>query len=506
MNRRRWWLSGAGLAVLLLAGLGYGLQAEWRPTWEAWRARWSSSRTVTLPDDHGHPDHGAAAHEHGGDAHEPEGEAHDHGAAPTAEMIRLSDTARDNLSLKLGTVQLGTFTQPLVIPGRVVEQPGHCERRVTTMIPGVVTKIHAFPGQVVRPGDPLIDLRPTGDLLATAQANLLQTLKETELVEAELARIAPLVESGSIPARSKIEKEYEQRRLEALKLVQIQELLVRGLSAAQINEIVAHRRLLREFTIHVPGKEPPTEDPKTHGHEHPVVVPTGLSEAASTDHDGEHADAVYTLERLEIFPGSLVTAGAPLCDLAEHTELYLEGHAFERDDARLAEVLAEGRPLTAVFDVEQDPPWTRERLRMRYIDNTLDAETRTVRFYVPIRNEVLRDTVGDNGVVYRSWRFKPGQKVTLLLPQEQLDEVFVVPTEGVAQVGAEAFVFRSNGRLMERVPVVIVARNPRETALRYDGGLYPGDEIALNQAYQLQLTWQREQGGAAPAHGHDHPH
>jgi multidrug efflux pump subunit AcrA (membrane-fusion protein) len=493
-RQRKWFLGGlAGVAAAVV--LGWGTRETWRPWWSAWRAADSSAITT------GHEEH--AGHD---DGHDHAEHGHAHGSAAEAEMVRLTDAARANLRLKLGTVQLGTYTQPLVVPGTVVEQPGHCERRVTTMIPGVVTKIHAFPGQVVRPGDPLIDLRPTGDLLATAQANLLQTLKETELVEAELARIAPLVENGSIPARSKIEKEYEQRRLDALKLVQIQELLVRGLSAAQINEIVAHRQLLREFTIHVPGKEPPTEDPATHGHEHPAVVPTTLAEPDPAVDDHAHGDAVYTLERLEIFPGSLVASGAPLCDLAEHTELYLEGHAFERDDARIAAALADGRRLTAVFDVEQDPPLTREELRIRYIDNTLQAETRTVRFYVPIRNEVLRDTVGDNGVVYRSWRFKPGQKVKLLLPQEQLDEVFVVPTEGVVEVGAAAFVFRSNGRLMERVPVVVAARNPRETALRYDGGLFPGDEIALNQAYQLQLAWQQQQGAGDGGHGHDHAH
>jgi membrane fusion protein, heavy metal efflux system len=498
----------SGLIAVVLGLVAAGVSGvmlkrrEWNDWWTTLTAgaRESVRSGVASTDAHGHDDH--AHDEHGHEAHPAES------AAAAGTSVLVSDPARVNLQLTIAPVTLGTFTQELVIPGEVVEQPGHCERRVTTKIPGVVTKVHAFPGQIVRPGDPLMDLQPTGDLLATAQSALLETLKNLELGQAELNRIAPLVENGSIPARTKIEKEYEQKRLEALKLVQIQDLLVRGLTAAQVNEIVAHRELLREFTIRVPGKEAEL-DTQPRDHAHPDVVPTRfvtgdhLADSGPTAHSD--ADAVYTLERIDVFPGSLVSAGAPLCDLAEHTELYLEGHAFERDDARIAAVIEQGLPLRAVFDVDVIPPWIRDQLHIRYVDNSLDAASRTVRFYVPLKNEILRDSIGDNGVMYRSWRFKPGQKVKLLLPETVLSDVIVLPGDAVVQEGLEWFVFRENGQLMEQVSVVVLARNPREVALRYDGSLYPGDHVAMNQAYQLHLALRKQAGGGVDLHaGHSH--
>lgn len=442
------------------------------------------------PDDHGSHDHGDHGHDHG------------HGEEEL-NSVRLSEQARANLGLKVGTIELANYTRTLVIPGAVVEQPGHSERRITTALPGVVSKVYAYPGQAIRPGDPLLDIQPTGDLLSTAQAELLKTLQDIELVEVELKRLSPLVENGSIPARTRIEKDYERRRLESQKEVQIQELLVRGLTADQINELVAHKTLLREFTIYVPGDapRPPAEQDR---HEHPSVVPTSLLTMEKPVEKGA-SEVVYTIERMDIFPGKLVEPGDELCDLALHTELYLEGHAFERDSRIIAQAVQEQRPITAIFEGEADQPETREGLVIRYVENSLNATSRTLRFFVPLRNEIVRDSKADNGLVYRSWRFKPGQKVRLLLPVQQLKEQLVLPAEAVVSEGPDSFLFRANGELLERVPVVVEQRDPRQVVLRNDGSVFPGDEVAMNQAYQINLALKKQQGsGVDPHAGHNH--
>src|SRR5687767_2487099 len=69
----------------------------------------------------GHDDH--AGHDHGA-----EGEHSDQNSVP------LSEQARANLGLKLGPVEFSDYTKNLVIPGVVVEQPGHSERRITTSL------------------------------------------------------------------------------------------------------------------------------------------------------------------------------------------------------------------------------------------------------------------------------------------------------------------------------------------------------------------------------------
>ncbi len=486
-------------AFAIVAGIAVGATLATRDFWLPWLTAQPPAPAVKPGED------GSGGHDHAGDHHADHDHAADggHGADGEQNSLRLSEQARANLGLKLGAVELSEYKRSVVISGVVVEQPGHCERRVTTTLPGVVTKVHAFPGQTVRPGDPLLNLQPTGDLLAAAQSALLKTIQDEELIGLELQRISPLVESGSIPARSRIEKEYEQRRLTALKLVQMQELLVRGLSAEQIAEIVAHKTLLREFTIYVPGPRPPFNS-ADHGHEHPAVVPAGLLEGSPADDEG-HEGVVYTVERVGIFPGSLVQPGAELCDLAEHTELYLEGHAFERDDGVVTAVLQQSERITALFDLGPIQPLIREGLQIRYIDNMLDPVTRTLRFFVPLKNEVVRDAMADNGVIYRSWRFKPGQKVRLLLPVQRLSEQIVLPAEAVVSEGPDAYVFRANGQLLEQVPVIVEHRDPRSVVIRNDGSVFPGDEIAMNQAYQIHLALQKQKGSGVDMHaGHSH--
>lgn len=472
-------------AFAILTGLTAGATIAARDHWLPWLAAASSAK--------------AGADEDAGHAHASDDD-HDHAME---NSLRLSEQARANLGLKLGTVELSDFTKTLVIPGVIVEQPGHSERRITTSLAGVVMKVHAFPGQAVKPGDPLLDVQPTGELLTNAQANLLKTLQDIELVDIELKRLTPLVESGSIPARTKLEKDYERKRLDAQKLVQIQELLVRGLTPHQITEMVEHKTLLREFTIHVPGgtpKRPPTDE----GHDHPSIVPTalaGMPERLEALVD----DVVYTVEKIEIFPGKLVQPGDELCDLALHTELYLEGHGFERDSRVIALAVQQQRQLTALFEGDEDAPEQRDGLTIRYVENSLDAATRTLRFFVPLKNEVIRDALADNGVIYRSWRFKPGQKVRLLVPVATLQDQIVLPADAVMRDGPEATVFRANGALMERVPVTIIHRDPRFVVLRNDGSVFPGDELALNQAHQLHLAMKKQQGSGVDLHaGHNH--
>ncbi|MDZ4686746.1 MAG: efflux RND transporter periplasmic adaptor subunit [Planctomycetaceae bacterium] len=458
----------------------------------ATRDRWLPLVTAKQPaaePQAGHDDH--ASHDHGA-----EGEDSDQNSVP------LSEQARANLGLKLGPVEFSDYTKSLVIPGVVVEQPGHSERRITTSLAGVVVMVHAFPGQAVKPGDPLLDIQPTGELLTNAQAELLKSLQDIELVDLELKRLTPLVENGSIPARNKLEKEYERKRLDSQKLVQIQELLVRGLTPYQITEMVEHKTLLREFTIYVPGgvSKPPKDD----GHNHPSIVPAGLAPAPERL-AAVAADTVYTVENIEVFPGKLVQPGDELCDLGLHTELYLEGQAFERDSRLIILAVQQQRPLTALFEGEAEDPEVREGLFIRYVENSLNTATRTLRFFVPLKNEVIRDAEADNGIIYRFWRFKPGQKVRLLLPVQKLTDQIVLPTEAVVSEGPDAYVFRANGELLERVPIVIEHRDPRSVVVRNDGNVFLGDEIAMNQAYQINLALKKQQGsGIDPHAGHNH--
>lgn len=467
--RLRWKLLTVGLAAAALAAAGW----YWRTPLVAQVAAWRSRAVPKSADVDDHAGHDHAGHDHGDDAHAESG----------VNEVLISEQARANLGLRLGEVELTDYTRTVVIPGRIIEQPGHSERRITTTLSGIVTKVYTHPGQSVRPGDPVLDLQPTGEVLTNAQSTLLKTLQDLALVNAELKRLAPLVESGSVPARLTIEKEYERTRLESLKLVQQQELLVRGVSQEQIAEIIARKTLLKEFTLRVPARGETTDG----------------SAGMAPD------ETVYSVERIDVFPGKLVQPGEELCSLALHLELTIEGQAFERDGPVVTQALQEQWPVTVLFEGDETAGIRREGLKLRYIDNSLDPASRLLRFYIPLRNEVLRDVIAEDGIVYRSWRFKPGQRVRILLPVEKIPERIVLPLDAVVFEGPDAYVYRSNGKLFERVPVVIDQRDPRDVVLKNDGSLFPGDEIAMNQAYQIHLALKQQQGSGVDLHaGHNH--
>ncbi|MEI8020197.1 MAG: hypothetical protein WCH39_18485 [Schlesneria sp.] len=471
------------IGVGLIAGLGgfaYFTRDRWLPLFD--RA------SVTLASE--------ASSEHAGHVHP----ATVQGATAS---ISLTDRARQNLGLQTGKVELQDWWQTISIPAEVIEEPGHSEQGVSSTVHGIVLKIHAFPGQTVRAGDPLVDIQPTAELLANAESALLKTLQEMELVELQIERISPTVESGATPAMRKVEKEYERTRLESQRLIQTQELLVRGLSPVQIEEIIKTKTLIRRITVRVPAGTLSGDEEVT-----PIKL-TGNTVADNAHGPGplaiprnhEHG-SVYSVEALNTHLGQHVQPGNELCRLARHSHLLIAGRAFERESHLVARALENEWPVKAVFETADESPVIREGLTILYSDNVIDVDSSTLRFYVPLENEVLRDSTGNNGLTYRAWRFKPGQKVRLLVPVNHFTKRVVLPAEAIVREGADAYVFRMNGKLLERVAVRIESLDSREAVLANDGALFPGDFVARNQAYQLNLAMKKSQGGGESGHSH----
>lgn len=491
------------IATGILAACGATVVAA-RPDW---------LKLVVAPRNPG-MDFNAAADEHTTDEHH----GHDHGTDATKTVLTLSEQARENLGLQTAEVQLTDYWRTIQIPGIVAEQQGHSERRIPATVSGIVTRLYIFPGQSVRPGDALMELQPTSELLTTTQASLLRTLKDIELIDVELKRLSPLVESGSLPAKMKLEKEYERRRLEAQQLVQTQELLVRGLTPEQIHTIVESKTLIRQFTVRVPGGSAAQPEPK--------VIETATNELAAeptsaqatipgpkqpNTKDVEPANRIYSVESIAVYPGKLVQPGDGLVELAQHTVLDITGQAFERESPLILRALQENWPVEATFETSDGSPLSRDGLKIRYMESSVDGQSRIQKFHIPLVNQVLRATTGDDDIVYHSWLFRPGQRVRLSVPVEKLSQRIVLPAEAVVQEGPDAYVFRENGKRLERTPVVIEHLDARTAVIKNDGTLTPGfDVIARNHAYQLNLELKKklgEGGGGGHSHeGHDHAH
>lgn len=434
---------------------------------------------------------------HAGHAHGEEGHAaHGHAPGSAANQVAIDDKARKNIGLVVQPVELSNYWRSLSMPGVVVERPGKSQLSVTTAVNGVVLRVYASPGQAVRPGDHLLDLQPTGEALATTQASLLRTLKEIDLNAMELQRIIPLAESGSVSGKVKLDLEYEKKRHEANRDVQMQELLVRGLTPAQIAGIVESKKLLQEFTIVVPPADRAVS---------PAAAPSSASVAAKHIDQVQKDEPVYALERVDVFPGKFVQPGDELCELASHSILMIQGKAFEKEADAVGLAVQKRWPVTAVFDVGEKKREVREGLKILYVDNLVDTRSRTFHFYLMLPNEMIREEMGLDDAIYRTWRFKPGQKVTLRVPVEEWQERIVLPADAIVKEGLGAYVFRANGTMMERVSVHIEYQDSSTVVISNDGSVFPGDEVAMNNGYQLNLALKKQMGsGVDPHAGHNH--
>ncbi|MEO1498837.1 MAG: hypothetical protein AAFV43_16990 [Planctomycetota bacterium] len=433
--------------------------------------------------------------------------------------------------MRLGTVQGGDYRKTTPIPSEVVEFPGVSAYKLAAPVNGVVTTVAAEPGAVAVPGEPLFEVQITDERVLDAQLALLEALTRLEIVDEELQRLRPLAESGAVSGRQRRDLQYERRELITTLGLRRDELIVRGLPEAQVATLVDAKRLLRSVTVRVPtgdGKAPAAA-PET-----PIVPASWTPRAASPDD--------FSIERLLVEPGQTVRRGQALCDLASHTELYLRVKAFERDVPLLARLADTKTPLSAEFghnlDAHGPTSSVVEGLQIRYVANHVLPGSKAYACFIPLRNELLHESIGATGRRYRTWRFAVGQRGHVLLPTTLIDGHLPLPAEAVAVEGANAFVFVPHEHddehgdehedgdhyghhagaeddedhedheevflELEPLSVAVVHRDRRTVVVASGGELQPGDTIAMNAAYQLHLAVQAAADGGGGHHHHHH--
>lgn len=490
--------------ILLSVGLAATLAARDLPIL---RKLLSGSRGELAEAAHDH-DHDAGAacehdHDHGPAPNAADHEGHVHGAEATADCdqhghededhahgeydhihdeaasLALSKQAEANIGLRLVTVRLQPYDRKITVPAVVVERPGCSQVQITAALTGRVTRIHCIEGEAVTPGMPLFDLRLTHEELVQAQAAFLETAEQLEVVGQEVQRIAKVVAGGAVAGKTLLERQYEQRKLEAVLHALRQRLLLHGLTSQQVDEILATKTLLRDLTMAVP--------------EH---------DCSANQSDAER---LFVVQKLEVQPGEHVEAGQTLAVLADHARLYVEGRAFEEDIPALNEAVARNADVTAVFPLAGGRQERVDGLKIAYLSGTIDLATRAFAFYVELENRLIRD--GGNAAKPRfvDWRFKPGQRGRLLVPVQRWENRIVLPSEAVVLDGAEAYVFEHNRDHFDRREVHVEYRDQDSVVIANDGSLKPGVQVAASGAYQIHLATKNKNGPPIDPHaGHNH--
>lgn len=415
------------------------------------------------------PESGAAAE------HEDPHAAH---GADEGSSIQISATGLKNIGFRPITVALQTFQRTETLPAIVVEQPGRTQTHITAPLTGVIKSIDVVEGEAIDPGSKMFELRLTHEELVTSQRDYLKTAESLEIVNREIARLKSLGE-GVIAGKRILEQEYEKTKLEASLRADEQALLLHGLNEEQVANILETKQLLQGLTVQAP-------------------IATHAGDSCSGDH-------VYHVQRLPVSVGEQVEVGQDLAILADHCELFVEGRAFEDDAPRLRQTAREGRKIAANLLVGEGEPTAIPSLEVLYLADQVDPESRALRFFLKLPNEIVLDKKTPEGRRFIEWRFKPGQRMELSVPIDELPERIVLPVEAVVEEGGERYVYRQNGDHFERVPIHVEFADRNSVVVANDGALFPGDVVAGQGAYQMHLALKNKAGsGIDPHAGHNH--
>jgi multidrug efflux pump subunit AcrA (membrane-fusion protein) len=450
-------LLGMSLTAIVAAA---ALHRQWPQPVRDWVVRQLQAAPVTA----GTP--ATESHDHGHDHA-------DHAAHGEDDALTLTDQARKTIGLTEGKVTISTFARTIGVPGMVVERKGRSRFTIIAPLTGYLTKIQVTEGDAVSPEQLLFELRLTHEELVQLQADLLKTTTEVDVVRREIARLEGIGPEGLIPTKMILERKYEMQKLEAVLESQRQALLLHGLAESQVEQILASRTLLHTVAVRAPA------EPSLPAH------------------------ATLLVQELLVEQGQHVNAGDTLAILVDHETLLIEGEAFEQDLPRIVTAAKEKRPVTAVLETKSGPATRLDGLALASVSSRVDPESRALHFYVTLPNEQVAAGSGDDRFV--TWRYKPGQRMQLLVPVEEWRDRIVLPPEAVAQDGLEHYVFMTHGDHVHRQPVHVEYRDPTAVVIADDGALSPGDQIAMTAAHQLQLALKNRSGGAIDPHaGHNH--
>ncbi|MEZ6088455.1 MAG: HlyD family efflux transporter periplasmic adaptor subunit [Pirellulaceae bacterium] len=398
--------------------------------------------------------------------------------ASELEILELGAQARKNLQLVAKPARPTDYWRTIMIPGVVQDRPGVSDRGVTSPAVGVISKIHVFPGDTVRPGERLVTIQLFSEYLQSTQTQLFKASEEIVLLQAEIDRLSSVASAGGISKSRIIELNNEVRRQETLIKASKQELLNRGLTPAQVEQITGG-----VFISSIDVGAPPPRPMKP---EQSRATQPSVSQASFVLDDQSTGAIAYEVQGLKVELGQTVQAGQLIAELSNHRNLYAVGHAFKREAGWLEKAAQEGRPIEIEFaddSTEAWPPLDQE-FQIRHLSNTIDAESRTFDFYIPLENQSR--TYDKAGETFLVWRFRPGQRTRIQVPVEKLENVFVLPSEAVAHEDAETFVYRQNGDLFKQIAVHLLHEDRRHVVIANDGSITPGTFLAQNAGASLR--------------------
>src|SRR5262252_2631724 len=336
----------------------------------------------------------------------------------------------------------GIKTAPVsaVVSGPIATAPGsvtanaYREVKVTPIAPGIVTKVHADLGTVVKRGTPLLTLFSAE--LADSQTKYLSMSAMLEADHKKLERTQRLVEIGAA-SRQELEEitaAHEAHETEVAAARQRLQLL--GLSGEQVRALRGSSQVVST-----------------------IVVPAPIA-------------GVVTSRSANL--GQVVAVGQELLSVTDLSEVWVVGDLYEQD-FRAVRVGSEAAITTPAY------PGLTLHGRVSYIDPRVDAQTRTAKARVEVSNADGRLRLG----MYVTVNFTtPGASVV------------VVPRSAVQAIGNRQVVFVAvqgeDGKFVQRQVRLGSPVGDNYTIL---SGVQPGETVVVEGSFFLRAEVLRNASG-----------
>jgi len=427
-------------------------------------------------------------------------EGHVHGGAqgnstdPDAPRSVSPETAA-TIGLKTVEVNVGPIEEVVQLTGVVKAVPDR-HHVIAPRTAGRIIVVHVQAGDRVKSGDVLVEIDSPEQARNIFEARKIEAdyqkllvdstralgkieqlsvelqiaEQATELADAEVKRLESAGQAVSLNLLSeKKSVALQARGLVKFKKVEVD--LARKEAEALSNQASA-LRLSRDALLAVSNIDPQQAD---------IALPGEPSKP------GANPDAALNLIRLRspieglvvartVRPGQGISAGETLLEVADHTQMQIEGEVPESLLPRLVKV-----PQADVRIRLESQPGDVVAGKVRFISPTIDPNKRTAHVQI----------IADNPDGY----LRAGAYVTLAVILRKTKDAVVVPRSAVLEDGPRVFVYIKDGDVYRKQDIQPGAINDQSVEVL--SGLAPGDVVVSQGAYSL--TQLRPKAAAKPS-------
>ncbi len=346
--------------------------------------------------------------------------------------LLLSPAARDSLAVMTAAVEESPVEGALLAYA-AVELPWTHHGFATARLPGRIVKVHVAPGQTVRVGEVVAEVRSLD--LDTLQLEALTAQTEVALGEKVVKELRPLVDGGAVASQILIDAESKLAQARNGAVVARSKWRALGLEAESLDAILERGTASPDLTL-------------------PVRTPVG-----------------GTVIHAELTVGRVVEPTEHLAEVADLSTVWVRIGVLEKDLHRVAV----GTPVDVRLVAYAAEVF---RTSVSAVAPYLDPTTHLASVWAELKNPTGREP-----------RFVPGMagRADVILPADRPRPT--VPVAAVAREGVDRFVFveeaNAAGASEYRKKSVALGRRTRDRVEILAGDLFPGDRVIVRGTHEL---------------------